>query len=81
MQSNNFVTIAGNENEFYTCIEESVIAANLSYIDAITDWAEKRDIEMENVATFIKKNPQLKNKIQVEAEQLKLVKKTIRLPF
>ena len=79
--SNTMILISGNEFDFYAAIEESVIAANLSYIEAITNWAEKREIEMENVASFIKKNQLLKNKIQSEAEQLKLLKKTIRLPL
>jgi hypothetical protein len=81
MQANNIISIPGNELDFYQAIEDSVIAANLSYIDAITDWAEKRDVEIENIVGFIKKNQMLKNKIQTEAEQLKLLKKTIRLPL
>ena len=81
MAANNLVSIPGNENDFYQLIEESVATSNISYLDAITNWAEKREIEIENIAIFIKKNQLLKNKIQSEAEQLRLLKKTIRAPL
>ena len=81
MVSNTYITINNSEIDFYAEIEKSVIEANLSYIESITNWVEKRDIEIENIASFIKKNQGLKNKIQAEAETLKLLKRTIRLPL
>ena len=51
-----------------------------SYIDAIVHYAERNDIEIETLADIIRKNSNLKSKIQDEAEELFLMEKTSKLP-
>jgi hypothetical protein len=38
-------------------------------------------VEIEYVASFIKKDPVFKSKIEAEAENLNILKKTARLPI
>jgi hypothetical protein len=54
---------------------------NIEYIDAVVLWCEKNKIEIEFVAGLIKKDPVFKSKIQVEAENLNVLKRGARLPI
>lgn len=53
----------------------------VEYIDAIVTWCEKNKFEVEYVASIVKKDPVLKSKLQVEAENMNIIKKTATLPF
>jgi len=53
----------------------------LEYVDAIVSWCEKNGVEVEYAASIIKKDPVLRSKLQVEAEDKNIVKKTAKLPF
>ena len=53
----------------------------MEYIDAVVHWCEINGVEVEYAANLVKKNQVLKMKIQKEAENLHIVKKTARLPI
>jgi len=54
---------------------------NIQYIDAVVYWCEKNNVEVEYAAALIKKDPVFKSKIEVEAENLNILKKGARLPI
>jgi uncharacterized protein YeaC (DUF1315 family) len=54
---------------------------NIEYIDAIIFWCEKNNLEVETAAYWIKKDPVMKSKVQLEAENLNILKRGARLPI
>jgi HD-like signal output (HDOD) protein len=64
-------------------IEKFCRSNKLEYIDGITSYCAKNNIEVEIVAELIKKDPVFTAKMQREAENLNFVKKTggAKLPF
>jgi hypothetical protein len=66
---------------FINEIETLCQSKNIEYIDAVVYWCEKNNVEIEYVASFIKKDPVFKSKIEAEAENLNILKKTARLPI
>lgn len=52
------------------------IAGGVPYIDALINYAEKNNLEIESVAAVIKKSSILKEKIRSEAVLLKMVKQS-----
>lgn len=70
-----------NSNNFASEIEELCQSKNIEYIDAVVHWCEKNKIEIEYAANLIKKDPVFRSKIQVEAENINVLKKTARLPL
>jgi hypothetical protein len=68
-------------NQFATDIESMRRNGNLEYIDAIVTWCEKNGVEVEYAASIVKKDPVLRSKLQVEAEDMNIVKKSAKLPF
>lgn len=54
---------------------------NVEYIDAIVHWCEKNNVEVEFVASIIKKDPIFKSKIAMEAQELNFIKRANALPF
>lgn len=54
---------------------------NIEYIDAVIFWCKKNNLEVETAAYWIKKDPVMKSKIQVEAENLNILKRGARLPI
>lgn len=63
------------EKDFFGDIERHVASGSISYIDAIVHYAEKHDLEVEYLAQLAAKNPQMKAKLQLEAENLNFIKK------
>ena len=53
----------------------------MPYIDAVIAWCTKNSIEIETAADFIKKDSVLRSKIQVDAEELNILKRSARLPI
>ena len=51
------------------------ISRGVPYIDALVDFAEKNEIEIETIAQIVKKSSVLKEKIRTEAVNLRMVKK------
>lgn len=62
-------------------IEKLCIDKNIEYIDAVVFWCEKNNLEVETAAYWIKKDPVMKSKIQLEAENLNVLKRGARLPI
>jgi len=62
-------------------IEKLCKDKNIEYIDAIVFWCEKNNLEIETAAYWIKKDPVMKSKVQVEAENLNVLKRGARLPI
>ena len=62
-------------------IEEIVYMKDISYMDAIIEYCEQNEVEIEVAASLISNN--LKSKIQLEAEDLHYLKKsnTSQLPL
>jgi hypothetical protein len=60
---------------------ENMRNSGIEYIDAVIHWCEKNKIEVEYVASFIKKDPVFKSKLQEEAENLNILKRGARLPL
>lgn len=62
-------------------IEEIVYMKDISYMDAILEYCDQNDVEIEVAASLISNN--LKSKIQLEAEDLNFLPKsnTTKLPL
>jgi hypothetical protein len=54
---------------------------NMEYVDAVVHWCEINKFEVEYAASIIKKDPVIKAKIQVEAENMNILKRGARLPI
>ena len=65
--------------KFSTMIEEMVIEKNVTYMDACLEYCKDNNVEPESLGRLI--NKALKQKIQVEAENLNFFKKTSTLPL
>lgn len=69
-----------DRNKFNQEIEDFVYETGESYIDAIINFCEKNNVEIESVAKMI--NKVIKAKIESEAEDLNLLtEKLCRLPM
>jgi hypothetical protein len=67
-------------SNFVEEIEKLCKTKNIEYIDAIVFWCQKNNLEVETAAYWIKKDPVMKSKIQLEAENLNILKRGARLP-
>lgn len=68
-------------SNFILEVEQICQEKNVEYIDAIVFWCERNKLEVETAAYWIKKDPVMKSKIQVEAENLNILKRGARLPI
>ena len=60
-------------------IEEIVKEKHISYMEAILEYTELVDGEIEKVAKMLNKS--IKDKIEAEAEELNMFKKSSKLPI
>jgi len=65
--------------EFSLFIDEMVVKHRMSYMDAIVGYCEKVGLEIESIGPLI--NQKLREKIQIEAENVNLLKPTGHLPI
>ena len=65
--------------KFSTLIEELVMSHKLTYMDACLHYCAENKIEPESLGRLVNKS--LKQKIQVEAENLNFLKKSSTLPL
>ena len=65
--------------KFSTLIEEMVQEKKLTYMDACLEYCKEKNVEPESLGRLVNKS--LKQKIQVEAENLNFFKKTSTLPL
>ena len=68
-------------NNFVEQIEVLCRSKNMEYVDAVVHWCEVNKLEVEYAASIIKKDPVIKAKIQVEAENMNILKRGARLPI
>lgn len=66
-------------NEFGIYIDEIVSKYKLSYMEAIINYCNEVDIDVESVGPLI--NQKLREKIQIEAEQANMMKPRGHLPL
>ena len=60
-------------------IEQIVKDTELSYMDAILEYAQNIDGEIEEVAKLLNKS--IKDKLELEAQKLHMMKQTSKLPL
>ena len=65
--------------EFSLYIEDKVIKDKVGYMDAIINYCNEMDIEIDNIGPLV--NQSLKDKLQLEAEDANLMKKRGKLPL
>jgi len=73
--------LTGIKEEIHYEIEKLVKDLKLSYIDAVLFYCESNGLDEEYVGSILTKNPALRSKIEIEAEQLNFLQKTDRLPI
>ena len=64
--------------KFSLLIEQIVQTKNITYMGACLDYCKEKEIEPNSIARLVNKS--LKQKIQMEAEQLHFLPKTNSLP-
>lgn len=64
--------------EFSQYIDEMVTKLKISYMDAVINYCNEKEIDIESIGPLI--NQKLKEKIQVEAEQANMIKPRGHLP-
>jgi uncharacterized protein YeaC (DUF1315 family) len=69
------------DSRFVEEVEKLCRDKNIEYIDAVVYWCNKNNLEIETAAYWIKKDPVMKSKIQLEAENLNVLKRGARLPI
>lgn len=69
------------EEKFFAEVIKAIKEPNANLLDIIIEWAEDNDVEVEYVASLVQKNLVLKSRLQIEAENLHFLKKTVRLPI
>jgi hypothetical protein len=62
-------------------IERLVKIKNIEFFEAVIYYCEVNNMEVETAASLVKQNNVLKAKIQFEAENLNMMKKSPRLPI
>lgn len=67
--------------DFVKEIDKLAVNKNLTYFDAVIHYCESNNIEVETAASLVKQSAVLKAKIQIEAENLNLVRRSGRLPI
>jgi hypothetical protein len=67
------------KNNFSIAIEELAIKYTISYMEAITHYCEITEMEVELAASLVNEN--LKSKIESEAQKLRYLPRTSKLPL
>lgn len=62
-------------------IERLTKNGQVDVIDAICHWCHENNVDIETAAALIKKDAVLRAKIQIEAENLNILKPSARLPI
>jgi hypothetical protein len=62
-------------------IERLTKSGDTDIIDAICHWCKENNVDIETAAALIKRDQVLKAKVQIEAENLNIIKPTAKLPF
>jgi hypothetical protein len=62
-------------------IERLTKGGKTDIIDAVCHWCQENNIDIETAASLIKKDAVLRAKIQIEAENLNIIKSSAKLPI
>ena len=65
-------------NEFSLYIDEIKLKHDISYMDAVINYCNEKDIDIDSIGPLI--NQKLREKIQIEAEQENIIKPRGHLP-
>lgn len=76
----NIMKFNTTSNTFPQEIENIKNEKHFDYIEAVVFWCDQRGMDVEYAANIIKKDNALKSKIQAEAENMNILKKSARLP-
>ena len=69
----------GSREQFSKEVEELVKEAQMPYMDAIIICADKKGLEMETAARLCNKN--IKERLEIEAQELHFIPKPEQLPL
>jgi len=61
-------------------IERFALDNQVDYVDACVTYCAKNEVDVEFLASIIKRDATFKSKMQAEAEDLNILKKTTKLP-
>ncbi|MDC3266465.1 late promoter transcription accessory protein [bacterium] len=67
-------------NNFQIVVEDCVHKKGMGYLEAIMWYCEQHNIEIEAVASLIKKSEAIKAKLEAECEEQNMIQKQPRLP-
>ncbi len=67
-------------NNFQTAIESCVHKKGMGYLEAIMWYCEQHNIEIEAVASLIKKSEAIKAKLEAECEDQNMIQRQPKLP-
>ena len=65
--------------EFSLYIDEQVSAFKITYMDAVINYCNEKEIDIDSIGSLI--NQKLREKIQMEAEQANMIKPRGHLPI
>jgi len=65
-------------SEFSLYIDEQVSAFNITYMDAVINYCNEKEIDIDSIGSLI--NQKLREKIQMEAELANMIKPRGHLP-
>jgi hypothetical protein len=65
-----------SSTEFFKDIDLIVREKSITYFEAVIHYCEVNNLEVETAASLIKQNGTLKAKIQIDAENVNMVKRT-----
>ena len=68
-------------NNFQIAVESFVHKQGMGYLEAIMHYCEQHNIEIEAVASLIKKSDAIKAKLEAECEEQNMIQKQPRLPI
>ncbi len=65
--------------DFLTEVERMVADEGMGYMDSVIEWCSLKNIEIESMASVIANNSIIKAKIQLEAENLHFLPRSIKV--
>ena len=68
-------------NNFQTAIESCVHKKGMGYLEAIMLYCEQHNIEIEAVASLIKKSEAIRTKLEAECEDQNMIQRQPKLPL
>ena len=72
----NDIKINSVSTTFIEDIERMCEIHSVDIVDAVVTWCERNNVEIESVASLIKKDVSLKARLQAEAESARTVKRS-----